>query len=207
MLLPIVVVLVVSRAGAQEQALSTVPPAPPQPYPLLDLFTGASNYYPDIRKTYDSHTVCPKSDGLSSTANFLGSIAKILMSVTVLLFFKLLVGKLLLFPLSLVLFAKLGLKTFLLWPMILKMAKYFKKKKKKAYKGRSGVDCSERIACVVQQASRNGWSSHLGAAATFTWIEDVEEDGPLAKILLTMLSGDNVAKCMSLECTSGINIS
>lgn len=203
-----IVFFVASQAGAQEQALSTISPSPSPSFPFLDLFTGASNYYPDIRKTYsDSYHSCPKSDTLSSFANILGSAAKIMMSTALIVFLKLLGGKLMLFPLTVMIFAKMGLKALLLWPMISKMIQYFKKKTKKHHKSRSITDCSERIACVMQRATRIGWSSNLGAAATFSLIDDVEEDSSFAKLLLTILAGDKVAKCMSVECTSGVNIS
>lgn len=202
------VFFVASQAGAQEQALSTVPPSPSPSFPFLDLFTGASNYYPDVRKTYsEPYSSCQKSDTLSSFANILGSAAKIMMSTALILLLKLIGGKLLLFPLTIMLFAKVGLKALLLWPMISKMIKYFKRKTKKHHKSRSITDCSERISCVMQRATRIGWSSNLGAAATFSLIDDVEEDSSFARLLLTILAGDKVAKCMSVECTSGVNIS
>lgn len=208
MFVALAVFFVASQAGAQDQALSTMPPSPSPSFPFLDLFTGASNFYPDVRKTYsDPYNSCPKSDTLSSFANILGSAAKIMMSTALIVFLKLLGGKLLLFPLTIMLFTKIGLKALLLWPMISKMIKFFKKKTKKHHKSRSIKDCSERIACVMQRASRSGWSSNLGAAATFSLIDDVEEDSSFAKLLLTILAGDKVARCMSVECTSGVNIS
>lgn len=208
MFVTLAVVFVASQAGAQEQPLSTVPPSPTPSFPFLDLFTGASNYYPDVRKTYsEPYYSCPKSDTLGSFANILGSAAKIMMSTALIVLLKLLGGKLMLFPLTIMLFAKVGLKVLLFWPMISKMIQYFKKKKKKRHQSRSITDCSERIACVMQRATRNGWSSNLGAAATFSLIDDVEEDSSFAKLLLTILAGDKVARCMSVECTSGVNIS
>lgn len=218
MLVTLLVVFVASRAGGgaqgQQQALSAAPvavPVPPSqpPFPFLDLFTGASSYYPE-RKIYSDpthHTIsCPKTDTLGSFANILGSAAKIMMSAAAIVFLKFLAGKLLLFPITAMLFFKIGLKAILLWPMVSKMIKYFKKKKKKHDKGRSIMDCSERIACVIQESSRDGWGN-LGAAATFSLINDVEEDSSFAKILLTILSGDKVARCMSVECTSGVDVS
>lgn len=208
MFVTLAVFIVASQAGAQEQALSTMPPSPSPSFPFLDLFTGASNYYPDVQKTYSEPSYsCSKSDTLGSFANILGSTAKIMMSTALIAFLKLLGGKLMLFPLTIMLFAKMGLKALLLWPMISKMTKYFRKKSKKHHKSRSITDCSDRIACVMQRATRIGWSSNLGAAATFSLIDDVEEDSSFAKLLLTILAGDKVARCMSVECTSGANIS
>ncbi|XP_049869214.1 uncharacterized protein LOC126368981 [Pectinophora gossypiella] len=201
----VVVVFVASQAGAHEQALSTSPPPP-----FMDLFTAVGNhYYPENRKTYsDSHYVsCPQPDSLGSIASILGSAAKIVFSVAAIAFLKIIGGKMMLFPLTFILLAKMGLKAVLLWPMISKMVKYFKKKKKKDHKGRSAVDCSDRIACVMHRAARDGWGSHLGAATAFTLIDDVHEDSSYAKILLTILAGDKVAKCMSVECTSGVDVS
>ncbi|XP_045497825.1 uncharacterized protein LOC123695911 [Colias croceus] len=205
-----VVFYVLSRAVAQEQALSTVTPQSP-PIPFLDLFTGSSNYYPDIRKTYSDpsyyHGSCQKTDTLSSLASLLGSAAKIMLSATVIVLLKLLTGKLLLLPLSVMVFAKLGLKAILMWPVISKMIRYFKKKKKKKHHSRMIMDCSERVACVIQKSYRSGWGSNFGAAVTFSIIDDVEEDSPVAKILLSILAGDKVAECMSMDCNSGIDIS
>ncbi|CAK1547109.1 unnamed protein product [Leptosia nina] len=209
MFVAVVVFYVLSEALAQEQALSTVTPQSP-PLPFLDLFTGASNYYPDIRKTYSDpgyyHGSCQKTDTLSSFASLLGSAAKIMLSATVIVLLKLLGGKLLLFPLSVMLFAKLGLKAALMWPVISKMIKYFKKKKKKN-KSRLIMDCSERVACVIQKSYRSGFGSNFGTAVTFSIIDDVDEDSPIAKILLSILAGDKVAECMSMDCNSGIDIS
>lgn len=213
MILIAVVFFVASEVGAQEQALSTVPPSQPPPFPLLDLFTGASNYYSEpIRKAYSdyssSHITCPKSDTLGSFANILGSASKIMLSAAVIIFLKLLGGKMMLFPITIMLFAKMGLKALLLWPMISKMVKYFKKKKKKGHKSsRAITDCTERIACVIQRSSRYGWSSNLGAAVTFSMIQDIDDDSSFAKIMLSVLAGDKVAGCMSVECTSGVDIS
>lgn len=211
MFVALAVLITALKVGAQEQALSTATPTKSLPLPFLDLFTSASNYYSEpIRKTYSDsgyHVSCPKSDSLSSFANVLGSAAKIMLSVAAILFLKLLAGKLLLFPLFVMLLMKLGLKAFLLWPLISKMIKYFKKKKKKGHKSRIITDCSPRMACVFQRATRQGWSSNLGAAATLLLIDDIEEDSLFAKSMLTILSGDKVAECMSLECSSGIDIS
>lgn len=210
MFVVLVVFLVATRAGAQEQALSTVPPLSSPPYPFLDLFTGASNYYSEpMRKTSSDpyYVSCPKSDKLGSVANILGSAAKIMFSIAIILFLKFIAGKLMLLPLTVMLFAKIGFKAFFLWPMISKMIKYFKKKKKKHHKSRMIVDCSERIACVIHRASKMGWESKLGATATFALIDDVDKDSSFAEILLSILAGDKVARCMSVECTSGIDIS
>ncbi|CAH0397957.1 unnamed protein product [Chilo suppressalis] len=209
MFVALVVVFVVSQASAQEQALSTETPPHSQSLPFLDLFTGASTYYGEpIRKTYSDpyYVSCPKTDALSSFANVLGSAAKIMLSAAVIAFLKMLGGKILLFPLLLVFFSKIGLKVFLLWPMISKMMKYFKTKKKKGFKPRMIMDCSQRIACVIQR-SAEGWGSNLGAAATFTLIDDVDQDTSYARALLRILAGDKVAECMTIECSSGIDIS
>ncbi|CAF4834719.1 unnamed protein product [Pieris macdunnoughi] len=204
-----VVFYVLSRAVAQEQALSTDRPHSAS-MPFLDLFTGASNYYPDIRKTYSDsgyyHGSCQKTDTLSSFASLLGSAAKIMLSATVIVLLKLLGGKLLLLPLSVMVFAKLGLKAVLLWPVISKMMKYFKKKRKKS-KSRLIMDCTDRVACVIQRSYKSGFGSNFGTAVTFSIIDDVEEDSPIAKILLSILAGDKVAECMSMDCNSGIDIS
>lgn len=212
MILIAVVFFVASEAGAQDQALSTVPPSQPPPFPFLDLFTGASNYYSEpIRKAYSDHSSsyisCPKSDTLGSFASILGSASKIMLSAAVIIFLKLLGGKMMLFPLTVMLFAKMGLKALLLWPMISKMIKYFKKKKKKGHISRAITDCSERIACVIRTASKYGWSSNMGAAVTFSMIEDIDDDSSFAKIMLSILAGDKVARCMSVECISGVDIS
>ncbi|XP_063618960.1 uncharacterized protein LOC134791748 [Cydia splendana] len=195
------------------QTLGPATPTSALPIPFMDLFTAPSNYYGEhVRKTYSDpgysyHVSCPKSDSLSSLASVLGSAAKIMMSAAVIVFLKVAAGKMMLLPLTVMLIAKAGLKAFLLWPMISKMMKYFKKKKKKGHKSRMIMDCSERIACVIQTASKDGWASHLGAAATFSMINDVEEDAPFAKVLLSVLAGDKIAQCMSLDCGSGVNIS
>ncbi|VVC97626.1 uncharacterized protein LOC126969606 [Leptidea sinapis] len=209
MAVAVVVLFIFSEAFAQDQALSTASPQSP-PMPFLDLFTGASNYYPDIRKTYSDpsyyHGSCQKTDALSSLASVLGSAAKIMLSATVIAILKLLGAKLLFLPLSVMVFAKLGLKAILMWPVISKMIKYFKKKKKKS-KSRIIMDCSERLACVIQRSYKSSWGSNFGAAVTFSLIEDVDEDSNIAKILLSILAGDKVAKCMSLDCNAGIDIS
>lgn len=196
------------KASAQEQSLSTV--TPPHSPPFLDLFTSASNYFSEpIRKSYspsENYVSCPKPDSLTTFANVLGSAAKIMISATVILVLKVLMGKLLFMPVAFVLLVKLGLKTFLLWPMLTKMIKYFKKKKK-GHKSRNIMDCSSRISCVIQRATNSGWTSNLGSAAAFSLIDDIEEDNLFAKSMLTILAGDNVAECMSLECSSGIDIS
>lgn len=211
MFVALALVFAALKTSAQEQSLGTsMSPVRSPPLPFLDLFTSASNYPDPIRKTYsesDNYVSCPKSDSLSSFANVLGSAAKIMISAAVILVLKVLAGKLLFMPLVFVFFIKMGLKAFLLWPMITKMIKYFKKKKKKGHKSRIITDCSPRIACVIQRATYNGWSSNLGAAATFAFIDDIEEDNLFAKSLLTILAGDKVAECMSLECSSGIDIS
>jgi hypothetical protein len=208
MFVTLAVVFVVSQASAQDQGMSTEPPSQSSSLPFLDLLTGASSYYGEpIRKTYSDiyYSSCPKPDSLSSFANVLGSAAKIMLSVAVIVFLKILGGKLVLFPLLLVFLAKVGLKAFLLWPMISKMMKHFKKKRKKSSKSRMITDCSQRIACVIQRASK-GWGSNLGAAAAFTLIDDVE-DSSFAKALLSVMSGDKVAECMAMDCSSGIDIS
>lgn len=215
MFVPLVVLLAALKSSAQEslsqQSLSTVSPQHAPNLPFLDLFTSASNYFSEpIRKSYsdsEHYVSCPKTDSLTSFANVLGSAAKIMISAAVILILKVLAGKLLFMPVVFVLLVKLGLKAFLLWPMITKMTKYFKKKKKKGHKSRIIVDCSPRIACVIQRASHGGWSSNLGAAATFSLIDDIEKDNLFAKSMLTILAGDKVAECMSLECSSGIDIS
>lgn len=206
-----VVVIVATRVNAQDQSLSTATPSNSPPLPFMDLFTGASNLYSEpIRKTYtDSsyYVSCPKSDTLTSLANILGSAAKIMMSAAVIAFLKLIVGKMLLLPVVLMLFVKLGLKAFLLWPMISKMIKYFKKKKRKGHKSRIITDCSQRIACVIQKSLRSSWGSYIGATTTFLLIDDLEEDGSIAKSMLSILADDDIAQCMSLDCSSGIDIS
>lgn len=207
----LVVVFVASRACAQDQSLSTVPPSNSPPMPFLDLFTGASSYYSEpIRKTYSdpSHYVsCPKTDTLTTIANILGSAAKIMFSAALIAFLKVIIGKMLLLPVVLLLFVKIGFKAFLLWPMISKMMKYFKKKKKKGHKSRMITDCSQRFACVIQRSAGTSWASYIGATATFFLIDDLEEDSSLAKSMLSILSDDKIAQCMSLDCSSGIDIS
>ncbi|XP_072931563.1 uncharacterized protein [Epargyreus clarus] len=206
MFVVIVVFCVMFKAAAQDQALST---ASPQASPFLDLFTGASNYYGDsIRKAYDpGYYGCPKSDTLSSFASMLASAAKIMFSAAVIMFLKLLAGKLLLVPLAVAVLAKLGLKTLFLWPVISKMIKYFKRKKRKGHKSRMITDCSQRLACVIQRSSKSDWSSSFGAAVTFLLVDDVDEDSTIAKSLLSVLAGDKVAQCMSIDCGSGVDIS
>ncbi|CAG5031687.1 unnamed protein product [Parnassius apollo] len=209
MFVGIVVIFVVSWAAAQEHALSTVSPQNSQPFPFLDLLTDSSNYYPDIRKTYSDtgyHASCPKTDTLASFASVLSSAAKIVLSAAIIMLVKLLAGKLLLLPIIVMVIAKLGLKTLLLWPLITKMIKYFKKQKK-GLKSRVITDCSQRFACVIQKSSQTGWSSNIGAAIAFSLIDDIEEDSAFAKSVLSMLAGDKVAKCMSVECTTGVDIS
>lgn len=207
----LVVVIAASPTCAQDQSLSTVTPSKSPPIPFLDLFTSASNYYSEpIRKTYSdlSHYVsCPKPDPLSTFASILGSAAKIMFSAAIIAFLKVIVGKLLLLPVVFILFVKIGFKAFLLWPMISKMMKYFKKKKKKGAKSRIITDCSQRFACVIQRSATATWASYIGATATFFLIDDLDEDGSLAKSMLSILSDDKIAQCMSLECGSGIDIS
>ncbi|XP_059045279.1 uncharacterized protein LOC131841064 [Achroia grisella] len=195
---------------AHGQGLSTESPSHTPAIPFMDLFTGASSYYSEpIRKTYSDHDYsisCPKSDTLSSFANLLSSAAKIMISAAIIVFLKVMVGKLMLFPLTFVILGKLGLKLFFLWPMISKMMKHFKKKKKKGHKARMITDCSQRIACVIERSSKE-WGSNLGAAVTFFLIDDVDKDSSYAKAMLHILAGDNVAECMSVDCNSGIDIS
>lgn len=206
-----VLVIVASRVNSQDHVLSTATPSQPLPLPFIDLFTGASNIYSEpSRKSYSDssyYVSCPKSDTLSSLANIIGSAAKILMSAAAIVFLKLLIGKMFMLPIVLTLFVKLGLKVFFLWPMISKMVKYFKKKKKKGHKSRMISDCSQRIACVIQRSSKSTWSSYIGATVTFFLIDDLEEDGTVAKSMLSILADDKIAQCMSLDCSSGIDIS
>ncbi|CAH2037660.1 unnamed protein product, partial [Iphiclides podalirius] len=200
MFVGIVVVFVAALAAAQEHALSTAPPSNPHPFPFLDLFTGSSNYYPDIRKTYtDSgyYTSCPKADTLASFASILSSAAKIMLSAAIIMLVKLLGGKLLLLPIIVMFIAKLGLKALLLWPLISKLIKYFKKKRKKGLKSRIITDCSQRFACVIQKSSQAGWMSNIGAAVAFSFIDDVEEESLFAKSILSALAGDKVAESSS----------
>ncbi|KAG7302836.1 hypothetical protein JYU34_012816 [Plutella xylostella] len=103
--------------------------------------------------------------------------------------------------------AKVGLKAVLLWPMISKMIKYFRKKKKKWEKARVIKDCSQRIACIIQRSARDGWGGNLGAALTFTLIEDVEDESSFVSTLLDIFAGEKVSKCMAIECSSGVDIS
>lgn len=210
MFVALTVLLAAVKVSAQDQSLSTVSPPQSLP-PFMDLFTSASNYLSEpIRKTYSDpghYVSCPKTDSLTSFANVLGAAAKIMGSATIILVLKMLAGKLLLTPLLFVLVAKLGLKAFLMWPMISKMIKYFKKKKKNGHKSRVIMDCSPRVACVIQRAARYGLATNAGAAVAFSLINDIEEDSLFAKSLLTVFAGDKVAECMSLECSSGIDIS
>lgn len=210
MFVVVVLFYVVTETGAQDQALSAVTPQPPA-IPFLDLFTSASNHYTEPnRKSYSDsgyyHTSCPKPDTLASFASVLASAAKIMLSAAVIALIKLLGAKLFLFPLTLMVLAKMGLKALLLWPVISKMMKYLKKKKTKN-KSRVITDCSERLACVIQRSSRSGWGSNFGAAVTFSIIDDVDEDNFIAKTLLSILAGDKVAQCMSMDCNSGGDIS
>lgn len=103
------------------------------------------------------------------------------------------------------LLAKVGLKALLLWPIISKMKKYLKKKKKN--QSRAFADCSERLSCVLKRSSDNGFVGNFGAALTFSMIDDFDEDGFVTRALLSVLAGDKVAECMSLDCNSGIAIS
>ncbi|CAD0199208.1 unnamed protein product [Chrysodeixis includens] len=206
----LLVVFVVS-AGAQDHSQGPATPSYSPPMPFLDLFTGGANLYPDpIRKTYSepsNYVSCPKSDSLSAFASILGSAAKIMFSAAIIAVLKMIIGKMLLLPVVFLLFAKVGFKAFLLWPMISKMMKYFKKKKKKGHKSRVITDCSQRIACVIQRSSTSSWASYIGATATFFFIDDLEEDSSFAKSMLSILSDDKIAECMSLDCSSGIDIS
>ncbi|KAM3964525.1 uncharacterized protein ACR2FA_001496 [Aphomia sociella] len=209
MIAVLVVVLFVLISFAQGQGLSTESPSHTPAIPFMDLFTGTSSYYPDsVRKTYSEHdysTSCSKPDTLTSVANVLSSAAKIMLSAAIIVFFKVMVGKLMLFPLTFVLLGKLGLKVFLLWPMLSKMMKYFKKKKK-GHKARMMTDCSQRLACVIQRSSKE-WATNLGAAATFLLIDDVDKNSSYAKAMLNILAGGDVAECMSMDCNSGIDFS
>ncbi|XP_068631582.1 uncharacterized protein [Battus philenor] len=209
MFFSIVVIFVVSQVGAQEHALSTMSPPNTNSFPFLDLFTGSSNYYPDIRKTYDTgyYTSCPKSDSLASFASILSSAAKIMLSAAIIMLVKLLGGKLLLLPIIVMVIAKLGLKALLLWPLITKLIKYFKKKRKKGMESRIIKDCSQRFACVIQKSSVAGWTSNIGTAFAFSLIDDIEEDSSFAKSILSALAGDKVAECMSMDCSTGVDIS
>ncbi|CAH2106471.1 unnamed protein product [Euphydryas editha] len=211
MFVVVVLFYVVTETGAQDQALSAVSPQPP-PIPFLDLFTGASNYYTEpnrksyVDSGYHHHASCPKSDTLASFASVLASAAKIMLSAAVIVLLKLLGTKLFLLPLTLMVLAKMSLKALLLWPVISKMMKYIQKKKMKN-KSRIIMDCSERLACVIQRSSNSGWGSNFGAAVTFSIIDDVDEDNFIAKTLLSILAGDKVAECMSMDCNSGGDIS
>lgn len=194
---------------AQEQILSTAVTTQTPHLPFFDLFTGASNLYPEpVRKAYSDssyYVSCPKTDTLSSFANILGSAAKIMLSAATIVTLKLLAGKLLLFPLIFVLFVKMGLKAFLLWPIISKTIRHFKKKKR-GHKPRMIAECTQRFACVIQRSMKS-WISNIGAAITFSLVDDLDGDSVLAKSMLTILSGDKVAQCMSLDCNTGIDIS
>ncbi|XP_045771945.1 uncharacterized protein LOC123871929 [Maniola jurtina] len=206
----ILVVYLVTKVTAQDQSLRAVTPQSP-PLPFLDLFTGASSHYSEpIHKTYSDdyyHSSCPKSDTLASFANVLGSVAKIMVSVAVMALLKILGGKLLLLPITVMVLAKMSLKAILLWPFISKIIRYLRKKKKKKNKARVIRDCSERLACVLQRSSDSGWGSNFGSALTFFMIDDVNEDSFVAKTLLSILAGEKVAECMSLDCNSGSDIS
>lgn len=201
-----VVVLYFAKVTAQEQPLSIVT----QPtLAFLDLFTVASSQYEPIRKTHSDglnyHVSCPRSDSLASFASVLGSAAKIMVSAAVIAFLKLFGVKLLLLPVTVMLLAKVGLKALLLWPIISKMKKYLKKKKKN--QSRAFADCSERLSCVLKRSSDNGFVGNFGTALTFSVIDDFGENDFIARALLSILAGDKVAECMSLDCNSGIDIS
>lgn len=215
MLLTLVLLFFTTRVRAQDggNPLSTMPPSQQLPHPFMDLITGASSYlYPDIRKNYNSdpsyqyQISCPKTDTLGSFASILASAAKIMLATAALVFLKLLGAKMMLMPLTALLLAKVGLKAFLLWPMISRMIKFFRKKRKHK-KSRMIKDCSQRIACIIQRSVHDGWASNLGAALTFTLIEDVEDDSALTTTLLDIIAGEKVSKCMAIECSSGVDIS
>ncbi|XP_060802874.1 uncharacterized protein LOC132902318 [Amyelois transitella] len=204
MIVTLAVVLFVYFAVVHGQGMSTESPAHAPALPFLDLFTGASTYYGEpVRKVFENDypVSCAKPDTLTSFANILGSAAKIMISAAVIVFLKFLVGKLMLFPLVFVLIGKIGLKAFLLWPWISKMMKYFKKKKKKHFHGRMMTGCVERIACVIARSS-SAWTSNLGAAATFTLIDDIDENSALAKNMLRLFAGEHVAECLSFNCNA-----
>lgn len=212
-MLLLLVVFLVPYVGAQElgTALSTVQ-TNPVPAPFADLFPGASSYiYDGVRKVYSdpgySHTVCPtyKSDALSSLASVLGSAAKIMLAAAAIAFLKVMGGKLLLLPLTVILIAKMALKTLLLWPILSKLMKFLKKKKKKH--ARTLVDCTERVSCLMRRSVQSGWGSNLGSAVAFSIIQDVEDDSPITSIMLNILAGHKVAKCMDISCSEGVDIS
>lgn len=208
MFLAVVVFYVITLAVAQDTSLS---PVTRNPIPFLDMLTGPSNMYSEhIRKTYSDpgyyHASCPKADTLTSFANFLTSAAKVMLSVAVIIILKVVGGKLLLLPIAVMVFVKMGLKALLLWPVLSKMIQHLKKKKKKN-NSRVVKDCSERLACLIQRTSSSDWENNFGAAVTFSLIDDVDEDSYVVKSLLSILAGDKVAQCMSLDCNSGVDIS
>ncbi|XP_069358857.1 uncharacterized protein [Maniola hyperantus] len=207
MFVTVVVFYLLTKVSAQDQSLRAVTPQSPL-VPFIDLFTGASSYSSEpIRRTYSDgyyHASCSKPDTLASFANVLGSVAKIMVSAAVIALLKILGGKLLFLPITVMVLAKMGLKAILLWPLISKLMRYLRKKKNKA---RVIMDCSERLACVLQRSSDSGWGSNFGSALTFFMIDDVDEDGFVAKTLLSILAGEKVAECMSLDCNSGSDIS
>lgn len=207
--------LVISHIQAQElgTALSTVHSTQP-PLPLLDLFPGATNYISDsIRKSYGEsgygHPICPtyKSDSLSAFANILGNAAKIMLAAVTITFLKTVAGKLLLLPFTVLLMVKIGIKTLLLWPILLKLMKYFKRRKKKIYKGRSIGDCSKRIACVIRQTVDAGWGNNLGAAVAFSVMKNIDNDSSYSHLLVNVLAGEKIAECMKIVCGEGADIS
>ncbi|XP_053607969.1 uncharacterized protein LOC128673851 [Plodia interpunctella] len=209
MIVIIAVVFFVYLGVVHGQVMSTESPSHSPALPFLDLFTGASNYYGEpVRKVFENDypVSCAKPDTLTSFANVLGSAAKIMISAAVIVFLKVLGGKLMLLPLIFVLLGKIGLKAFLIWPWITKMIKYFKKKKKKHFRGRMMTGCLERIACVVARSS-SAWTSNLGAAVTFIVIDDVDENSTLAKNMLRLFAGEHVAECLSINCNNGAEIS
>lgn len=206
MFVTVVVLYFATKVTAQEQSLSTVN----QPtLPFLDVFTGASSQYKPIRKTYSDghnyHVSCPRSDSLASFASVLGSAAKIMFSAAVIAFLKLIGVKLLLFPVTVMLLAKVGLKAVLLWLIISKIKKYLKKKKKK--QSRVIADCPERLSCVLKRSLDSSFGGNFGTALTFSMMDDFDEDAIVPRALLSVLAGDKVAECMSLDCNSGIDIS
>ncbi|GBP29712.1 hypothetical protein EVAR_13635_1 [Eumeta japonica] len=200
--------------AAQEHGnpLSTVAPSAQQNIPFMDLFTGASNYFSEPqRKTYVDpgyySPYCPRTDILGSFASILASAAKIMLATVAIVFLKVVGAKLLLLPVTVMLVTKIGMKALILWPLISRMIKYFRRKGKKGHKhkGRTVTNCSERVSCVLRKAINGGWTSEIGAAAAFSLI-DVEEDPSYSATLLNILAGDEVARCMQVECVSGVDI-